>query len=278
MADGELGSDLRLCAGRERAGKAVGEGAGKAADNGAGKGADNGASERAAKALVSALRGVLKEQATARLAIPGGSALVAATAARAALGPDWSRIALTWVDERCVPEAAEDSNRGAARRAGLLDSGEDPRVAPAPARVLPLFEDGETPAEAVARVASRLGAELDGQLDVLLLGMGEDGHVASLFPGRPAPAGRWVAHVADSPKPPSDRITLTRSLLATARHGVLLVTGEAKREALERLLAGDPTLPAQGLPGLVVVTDLELDRTPGVTSAGPSGPDRKGRT
>ncbi len=258
MAERALGSELRLLSGRE------------------------GASEWAGGALASALRAVLREESTARLAIPGGSALVAATVARAALGSDWSRIALTWVDERCVPEASEESNRGAARRTGLLDPGEDPRAAPAPARVLPLFEGGETPAEAVARVESRLESTFGGQLDVLLLGLGEDGHVASLFPGRPVPAGgptgRWVAHVADSPKPPSDRITLTRPLLATARHAVLLATGEGKREALERLVAGDPTLPAHGLPGMVVVTDLELDRAPGGTSAGRSAPARERRT
>jgi len=258
VADGEPGSGLRLLAGSQ--------------------GETEGASERAGTVLASALRAVLQERQTVRLAIPGGSALRAATVARAVLGRDWSRVALTWVDERCVPEVAEDSNRGAARRAGLLDPGEDPRAAPAPARVLPLFEDGETPAESLARVESLIESELGGQLDVLLLGMGADGHIASLFPGRAMPAGIRVAHVADSPKPPPDRITLTPSLLATARHAVLLVTGEAKRDALERLLAGDPTLPAQGLPGLVVVTDLALDRIPDATLARPSGPDRKGKT
>lgn len=262
MAEGAPGADLRVLAGRE------------------------GASERAGEALASSLRTALRQRKTVRLAIPGGSALVAATAARAALGPEWARVALTWVDERCVPESAPDSNRGAARRAGLLDPGEDPRAAPAPARVLPLFEDGETPAEAVARVESLLESAFGGQLDVLLLGLGEDGHVASLFPGRPAPGEGRVAHVADSPKPPADRITLTRSLLATARHGVLLATGEAKREALERLVAGDPTLPVHGLPGLVAVTDLALartadrtsDGTSGSTLVGPSDPDREGET
>lgn len=260
MVEGNRGSDLRLLAGRP------------------GANAVEAATERAGQALVSALRTVLQERDTVRLAIPGGSALAAARAARAALGRDWSQVVLTWVDERCVLEAAQESNRGAARRAGLLDPGDGPRAAPAPARVLPLFEDGETPAEAVARVELRLAAELDGQLDVLLLGMGADGHVASLFPGRPVPAEGRVAHVADSPKPPADRITLTRPLLETARHAVLLATGEAKRGALERLRAGDPTLPAHGLPGLIVVTDLELDRTWGRQSPESLDPDREEKT
>ena len=70
-----------------------------------------------------------------------------------------------------------------------------------------------------------------------------------------------MTHVADSPKPPSDRITLTRAALATARHVILVAAGEAKRDAIRRLLSGDPELPAQGLEGMVIVTDVELGRS-----------------
>ena len=192
-------------------------------------------------------------QEAPRLAIPGGSAVRALGAARARLAEAWSRVRLTWVDERCVPFASPESNRGSAYRAKLLDT------ARAPARELPLFLGGETGTEAVARVESALSTEFDGGLDVLLLGMGEDGHVASLFPGHETPTGARVAFVEDAPKPPPERITLTRRLLQTARASVLVASGEAKRSALERLLAGDPSLPAQGLPGLVVVTDLDLE-------------------
>ena len=108
---------------------------------------------------------------------------------------------------------------------------------------------------------SALDRDFDGALDVVLLGLGEDGHVASIFPGQASSAGR-VAFVPASPKPPPERITLTRAFLATARETVLLATGEAKREALSRLLAGDPALPAHGLPGLTIVTDLALGETP----------------
>jgi 6-phosphogluconolactonase len=65
-------------------------------------------------------------------------------------------------------------------------------------------------------------------------------------------------HVAKSPKPPPDRITLTRSLLARVPTHVLLATGEGKRAPLKKLLAGDPSLPASGLSGLTIVTDLDL--------------------
>lgn len=207
---------------------------------------------RASALLVEAVRAVDSERGRARLAIPGGSALGALAPARAQLGSVWRRVLLTWVDERCVPFADARSNRGAAHRSAAL-AASDP-----PADLLPLFSDGERGDEAVERVEAALAARFSGELDVALLGMGEDGHVGSLFPGAPEPTGARVAFVRSSPKPPPERITLTRRMLATARSLVLLATGEAKRGAIERVIAGDPALPATGLPGLVIVTDLEL--------------------
>ena len=205
-----------------------------------------------ASLLVEALSAVDSERGSARLAIPGGSALEALGAARAQLGAAWSRVLLTWVDERCVPFADAGSNRGAAYRSGALDAC-DP-----PADLLPLFEDGEHGDEAVERVEALLDARFGGALDVVLLGMGEDGHVGSLFPGTPESANARVAFVRSSPKPPAQRITLTRRIFATARRTILIATGEAKRLAVERVLSGDPALPATGLPDLVVITDLDL--------------------
>lgn len=206
--------------------------------------------------LAGALRAAMYESELVRLAIPGGSALAALAPARDELGRDFARVQLTWVDERCVPESDADSNRGAARRAGLL-GGDD---GPSPRHVVPLYLDGETPGDAALRANDELAALFSSALDVTLLGMGEDGHVASLFPGRfERAAAGCVSHVPDSPKPPPRRMTLTWPTLASARTTILLAYGEAKREALGRMLAGDRSLPAVGLPGLVVVTDLEID-------------------
>jgi 6-phosphogluconolactonase/glucosamine-6-phosphate isomerase/deaminase len=83
--------------------------------------------------------------------------------------------------------------------------------------------------------------------------------VASLLPGWCPSPGARVAHVTRSPLPPFDRITLTRALLDRADATLLFVTGEHKRHALDRLLSGDSQLPAHGLPGLVVVTDLHQE-------------------
>lgn len=205
-----------------------------------------------ASLLVEALRAVDSQRGSARLAIPGGSALAALRGARAQLGTVWSRVRLTWVDERCVPFADAGSNRGTAYRSGALDA-RDP-----PAELLPLFEDGERGEEAVERVEALLDERFDGGLDVVLLGMGEDGHVGSLFRAAPEPGSARVAFVRSSPKPPAQRITLTRRMLATARRTILVATGEAKRRAVERVLAADVALPATGLPDLVLVTDLDL--------------------
>lgn len=204
----------------------------------------------AAERLAEAVERIAAERGRARLAVSGGSAAVAARRAAELLDLgsfDFARLALTWIDERCVPASSPESNRGTLA------------FEPPAGLELPLWEDGETVEGALARVRRALAEGFDDALDVVLLGMGADGHVASIFPGRPSLEG-LVAHVAASPKPPDERITLTRALLATARCTVLAAAGEGKRAALERLLAGDPTLPATGLPGLVVCTDLHLRR------------------
>lgn len=191
---------------------------------------------------------------SARWAIPGGSALAAVGPARRELEQAvWRRVRLTWVDERCVAPDHPASNSGAAYRQGHLE-----RSAP-PAEELPLFLAGETPETARSRVEAGLRERFGGGLDVALLGLGEDGHVASLFPGHPAlQSAGLVEAVRDSPKPPPVRLTLTLPLLKAARTTVILAMGEAKRAALLRLLRGDPGVPAAALPNLTVVTDLQL--------------------
>jgi len=191
--------------------------------------------------------------------VAGGSAAGALGGLRRGLPADvWGRLLLTWVDERCVPLTHPQSNRGSAYRDGHLDPSSPPGLE------LPLYFDGETPLEACARVAAALRGEFQGGLDALLLGIGEDGHIASLFPGRPfertgAPP---VFAVPDSPKPPARRITLALSMLATAECPVLVASGAAKRDALARLAQGDPELPASALAGLTVISDLAFGRAP----------------
>lgn len=213
------------------------------------------AAERAGQLVASALAEALKEKKHARLAIPGGSAASALPFARALLGSRWSSVYLTWVDERCVDFDDADSNRGAAYRSGALSETE------ASGLELPLWLDGETVALAKTRVADGLLQHFDDALDVTLLGMGPDGHIASLFPGHAlltlGPEHR-VASLDDSPKPPKERMTLTRSFLQRSGTTILLALGDAKEPALRRLLSQDNSLPASNLPNLQIITNLDI--------------------
>jgi 6-phosphogluconolactonase len=108
-------------------------------------------------------------------------------------------------------------------------------------------------------VTDTLEDRFKSKLDITLLGMGEDGHIASLFPGHPARFAKGpVTTLDDSPKPPPQRITLTYEILRTSRAQFLLAMGEAKRAALKRVISGDPLAPANALPELTIITNLDL--------------------
>jgi 6-phosphogluconolactonase len=146
--------------------------------------------------------------------------------------PDWSRTTLWWGDERCIPPDDEYSNYGMAKRA-LLD-----RIEPPPAAVHRI--KGELGKEAAAADYDR---ELDDEpLDLILLGMGPDGHVASLFPNAPTlqQQGRVLPAEAQL-EPFVDRVTLSIPALRFGRELLFLVTGEAKAEAVRRAFGDEPS-------------------------------------
>ena len=146
--------------------------------------------------------------------------------------PDWSKVELWWGDERCVPPEDKDSNYGMAKRA-LLDRLESP-----PRNVHRI--KGELGKEAAAEdYARELG---DAQLDLLLLGVGPDGHVASLFPNAPTLRQRKKALPAEPGLEPFvDRVTLSLPVLRSARDVLFLLAGESKAEAAARAFGAPPS-------------------------------------
>jgi 6-phosphogluconolactonase len=169
---------------------------------------------------------------------------------------DWRRLDLWWGDERFLPAGHPDRNETQAR-AALLDAVPlDPaRVHPMPAAAGP----GDDPEAAAARYADELataakpGTARLPHFDVLLLGVGEDGHVASIFPEHPgAYETRPVTAVRGSPKPPPVRLSLTLPAINTAEEVWLIATGTEKAGAVGMALtgAGPVQLPAAGVRGV----------------------------
>lgn len=163
----------------------------------------------------------------------------------------WAQVFVYWSDERQVPLDDPASNYAMARSA-LLDH------VPVPAgQIFPLVAD---PLPALRRVP------MDGsgrpRFDIIHLGMGEDGHTASLFPGHPALDEReaLVLEIHDSPKPPPDRLTFTLPVLNAARAVLFMVQGAGKREALARVLRRDPALPASRVQPLDGELQFIVDR------------------
>jgi 6-phosphogluconolactonase len=197
---------------------------------------------RAARLIDQLLDATLSTRASAHLALAGGTTPAGAyTQLRRSR---WSGIELWFGDERCVgPDDPASNYRMVAET--LLGHA---------AGALVHRIEGELGAQRAAaeydallreRVASDGGALP--VLDILLLGIGEDGHTASLFPHNPALAVRGVAAVAvhDAPKPPPDRVSLSLELLRGARSTILLASGSGKSDALARALAQpDPAVPA----------------------------------
>jgi 6-phosphogluconolactonase len=208
--------------------------------------------------LVRTIGAALAERPVAHVAITGGGILEKVIAALPDAGEvDWRRVHLWWGDERWVAAGSADRNDRAAFAAGLdrldLDAG---LVHPMPSTDSG-FPDAEAAAEAYATTLA--GAADSGQVpqfDAVLLGLGPDGHCASLFPHHPGTKvlDRSVTAVHDSPKPPPTRLSLTFPTLDTATEVWFVASGAGKADAVAMAVHG---------------TDREA-----VPSSGPKGTER----
>ncbi|WP_168011791.1 6-phosphogluconolactonase [Halomonas salinarum] len=188
-----------------------------------------------AEAVAEALRADLASQERALLVVSGGSTPVPFFHALASMSLPWARIDVTLADERWVAESASDSNARLVRE--HLLTGEA-----AAATFVPLTTDDETPEQGAEAVGERL-ASLAWPASMVILGMGGDGHTASLFPDSqelPLALATEEAVVAvRTPSQPQARITLSADRLHQAKRHVLHLNGEDKRSKLAAALGGD---------------------------------------
>lgn len=202
----------------------------------------------AAARLLQALIAFQIEERVAQLCLTGGRIALRIYARLAELVVDSeldpARLELWWGDERFLP--TDDPDRNAGPTLATLAG----RFPLAPSRTHPMpAADGLIDAGAgAATYAKELG---DTRFDLVLLGMGEDGHVASIFPDHPSgePTTQTVMGVSDSPKPPSERISLTVPALNRSGQVWFLVSGAEKAASLRLALAGDQRLPAARVHG-----------------------------
>jgi len=191
----------------------------------------------AANILAVALGRCLASRGRASLAAAGGTTPAPVYRRLAAARLDWGEVAVVPTDERWVDPSSADSNEGMFRQTLLTGRA-------ASARLVSLWSDAPSPDVAARAVEPRVRALLP--FDAVLLGMGEDGHVASLFPASPIledgldPDGERLCLAAPpgEPAPPQARISLTLAALLRSRLIVVLTTGTAKRRTLEEALDG----------------------------------------
>ncbi|MDT7653153.1 MAG: 6-phosphogluconolactonase [Pseudonocardiales bacterium] len=216
----------------------------------------------AAARLVTRLVDLQSAGNTPKIVLTGGSTGIAvleqirASVARDAV--DWSRVEFYWGDERFVPPDDPERNEKQAREA-LLD-----HIQVDPAKIFPMGADtgtgpggAEAAAEEYAAVLARAARPEDHgpvpSFDVLMLGMGEEGHTASIFPHSPAvyETERPVVAVHGCPKPPPTRITLTLPAIRRAAEVWIMTTGESKAAAVAMALggAGEVAIPVAGARG-----------------------------
>jgi 6-phosphogluconolactonase len=200
----------------------------------------------AAKHILELGRKAIAERGIFRLGLAGGNTPRVVYEGIARVGADfpWSKTQITFGDERCVPPDHPDSNYGMARESLLAPTNiPEGNVFRMRGEIEQAVAADEYEAR-LAAVASRFG-EARYVHDVLLLGLGPDGHTASLFPGSPA-LDEKVRNVVPviGPKPPPQRITLTFPIINAARKVIFLASDKSKQTVIDAAQAGDDRYPS----------------------------------
>jgi len=184
---------------------------------------------QAAELILQAAASAIEARGDFRLVLAGGRTPEHVYRQLADAQADWKHWQLYYGDERCLPAGHDDRNSRMVDRAWLTT--------------------GQVPAGNIHPIPAELGAvaaahHYAGEIrqvrpfDMVLLGMGEDGHTASLFPGHVNPPGALVHAVHDAPKPPPERVSLSAASLSDSRDVLVLVTGSSKREAVRNWQRG----------------------------------------
>ncbi len=214
--------------------------------------------EAIAARLGETLSAAVAAKGAALFAGPGGSTPAPVYRHLAAMDLDWSRIAVTLVDERYVPETSPESNARLIRDTLLRDKA-------ASARFIPLYTPQVT-VDRAAAVAAHALAEAGGRFDAVLLGMGEDGHICSMFPESPTlktlltptlrPTVLGVPPGRDGLAPVQERLSVNLPYLMSGGRVILGLKGQAKRRVFEEQVGGDPkTQPIAAL----IANDVPLE-------------------
>ena len=223
---------------------------------------------RTAARVYEVLGDALRSRGTAHFVVTGGGILEKVLGALASVpdGFDWSKVHVWWGDERYVPSDSDDRNDLPALRL-LFDH------VPAVLHRMPASDAGfASPEDAAAGYAAELAEAAGGSgvpaFDLVLLGVGPDGHCASLFPGHPGTrvTDRPVIAVHDSPKPPPTRLSLTFPALDAAAQVWFVASGDGKADAVAKAVAGAevPSARPRGRAGTYWLIDrdaaAQLDR------------------
>jgi len=209
--------------------------------------------KEAARRILAAADAAIAERGVFRVVLAGGRTPMQTYRLLSEADADWTRWQIYFGDERCLPPDHEERNSRAATLAWFDQVAiPDQNVHPIPA---------ELGAEAAAFAYRPLVAAAL-PFDLITLGMGEDGHTASLFPGQKHPDRALTIPIHGAPKPPPDRVSLSAGALSNAGEVLILVTGAGKRDAVSAWRAGKPLPVAEirGESGVDVLIDRDADR------------------